>query len=112
MKFDTVAQWVIALTPPCRACSGAEECGFVTLPLAGPALALRNETGAQCESHPAKVWPAGRKRSPQASPVLFELAEKRESEAGRSEGAGSVLSPEMGNFRQAQIFGKLKYRRT
>ncbi|MDM8552664.1 hypothetical protein QUF72_21460 [Desulfobacterales bacterium HSG2] len=35
MKFDTVAQWVIALTPSCRACSGAEECGFVSIEAIG-----------------------------------------------------------------------------
>jgi len=40
VKFDIVVQWVIASIPSCRACSGAKECGLVTLPLAGLALAL------------------------------------------------------------------------
>jgi len=89
VKFDIVVRRVIALTPSCRACSGARECGFVTLLLAGLAPA----PGMKRTHSESPVRP---KCGRQAGSRPRRQTRQRASEAGEGEDAGPVPSPEMG----------------
>ena len=89
MKFDIVTQWVTAhsgsYAPLCRACPGTEENGLSGKSLSGAC------SGSEQPIRGSPIWA---KFSQQLISEVHGQNRQRESEAGCSEVAGGVLSPE------------------